>query len=503
MIHDKKYAIAVLGGHQAFADLGLPLYHSLKRLGYEPQVLNNAVCRGATNIILGLCDCSGVPLDAIPENSIIYNLEQLVEGSKGVNSFYIDACSKFKVWDYSQENIKRFKDKFGIDGVEYVPMGYCPEMSRIDPEYPKDIDVLMYGAINERRRDLIARLREAGVNAVAFQGLFGVERDIMIARSKIVLNAHYYLPGIQEIIRLGYLWANKKCVVCECNPDTEIHEGCDGACLYAPYDQLVDQVVKLLRSPRAIDAMGKAAFLQFSQRSFADVLRPFVGECAQQTAVKEFLPLPGFLNVGSGKNFLHEALNVDIDPKWSPDFVFDISQPLDFGAQHSTQRFGTVAFREGMFDTIRLFDVLEHVADVPLTMRNLLTLLRDGGELHLNVPYDLSLGAWQDPTHRQAFNENSWLYYTEWHWYLGWREWRFDTASIEYVFSPLGEKMRKQGTALPAILRMPRAVDSMEVRLRKRATTFEEKTMFDKESRAFYAGPQADWTLQAVESKLG
>ena len=243
MINSKKYSIAVIGGHQAFADLALPLYYSLRKLGYEPKILENALCDNSTNIIFGLCDCSEISLSKIPKDSIIYNLEQMVCGSKGVTPFYLDACSKFKVWDYSKENVRRFKENFNIDNVEYVPMGYCPEMSRLDHTYQKDIDVLMYGAINERRAELIGQLRAAGVNAVAFQGLFGIERDIMIARSKIVLNAHYYVPGIQEVVRLGYLWANKKCVVCERNPDTDIHDR--GSDLQSQHKHLRGQIQNL------------------------------------------------------------------------------------------------------------------------------------------------------------------------------------------------------------------------------------------------------------------
>jgi len=43
-------------------------------------------------------------------------------------------------------------------------------------------------------------------------------------------------------------------------------------------------------------------------------------------------------------------------------------------------------------------------------MTNCLKLLRVGGVFKILVPYDLSYGAWQDPTHIRAFNERSWLY---------------------------------------------------------------------------------------------
>lgn len=91
----------------------------------------------------------------------------------------------------------------------------------------------------------------------------------------------------------------------------------------------------------------------------------------------------------------------------------------------------------------------------------------------INVPYDLSYGAWQDPTHVRAFNERSWLYYTDWHWYLGWVEARFAVESIEMVLSPLGRQLQ---ASLPPeqLYRQPRAVDSMKVVLVKQRLTAEE-----------------------------
>jgi hypothetical protein len=80
----------------------------------------------------------------------------------------------------------------------------------------------------------------------------------------------------------------------------------------------------------------------------------------------------------------------------------------------------------------------------------------------------LSYGAWQDPTHVRGFNERSWLYYTEWHWYMGWTEARFDLQSLELEMSPLGAQMRVAGKPDEEIFRTPRAVDVLNVRLRKR-----------------------------------
>ena len=119
-------------------------------------------------------------------------------------------------------------------------------------------------------------------------------------------------------------------------------------------------------------------------------------------------------------------------------------------------------------------DVLEHVPDLPGIMKSCLTLLRPGGVMKIGVPYDLSLGAWQDPTHVRAFNENSWLYYTEWHWYLGWTEARFDLTSQVFMLSPYGVEKHNSGCGMDELLRMPRAIDSMQVVLTKRLLNAEE-----------------------------
>ena len=60
-----------------------------------------------------------------------------------------------------------------------------------------------------------------------------------------------------------------------------------------------------------------------------------------------------------------------------------------------------------------------------LTAPAALALLKDGGRFEIEVPYERALTAWQDPTHVRAMNEKSWLYYTDWFWYLGWFEHRF------------------------------------------------------------------------------
>ncbi len=160
--------------------------------------------------------------------------------------------------------------------------------------------------------------------------------------------------------------------------------------------------------------------------------------------------IPKKINLGSGKDYRRDYLNIDINDYWSPDIVADISGVfLQNGSRtFTTKRFGDVTVANDSFDEIIATDVLEHVADLVTTMTNCLNLLRTGGVFNILVPYDLSYGAWQDPTHVRAFNERSWLYYTDWFWYIGWTTHRFNVRSLEFMFSPIGQAMAGAGSQL-------------------------------------------------------
>ena len=146
--------------------------------------------------------------------------------------------------------------------------------------------------------------------------------------------------------------------------------------------------------------------------------------------------------------------------------------PLLISKQHSVAfagiaSFGQIQLKPGSFELIAAHDVLEHVNELTQMMTNCLELLEFGGMFDIIVPYDLSYGAWQDPTHVRAFNERSWLYYTDWFWYLGWADARFEIAKLDFTLSERGKVLAGQGMNTEELAALPRAVDSMRVLLRK------------------------------------
>jgi SAM-dependent methyltransferase len=193
---------------------------------------------------------------------------------------------------------------------------------------------------------------------------------------------------------------------------------------------------------------------------------------------------PKKLNFGSGKSFRESYLNVDIQPATEPDFVQDMSGVFPFDEELQTTRFGAIKIARASFTDILADNVLEHIPDVTSAMKNCIDLLAVDGIMEIIVPYDLSFGAWQDPTHVRAFNEKSWLYYTEWCWYLGWTDFRFDLVSQLFVLNAYGwELMPKHNDNVELVARYPRAVDSLHVKLKKRTVTPAEREEFRRYRR--------------------
>jgi predicted SAM-dependent methyltransferase len=97
--------------------------------------------------------------------------------------------------------------------------------------------------------------------------------------------------------------------------------------------------------------------------------------------------VPGLiLNLGSGKDWNPEYLNADIQASKNPDWLVDISK-VKWGDTLKT-RLGQLEIVPGMFEAIVANDVLEHIPNLVDAMTNCKELLKVGGEMRIQVPYD-------------------------------------------------------------------------------------------------------------------
>ena len=107
-----------------FFEIAETLQYGLRSLGHDAVVAENTAGPHATTIILGAHLISPQNLGALPDGTIIYNLEQL--GDKNVPSYYYPLVSRYQIWDASPQNIERWKQWNCVHAPLLVEIGYVP-----------------------------------------------------------------------------------------------------------------------------------------------------------------------------------------------------------------------------------------------------------------------------------------------------------------------------------------------------------------------------------------
>jgi hypothetical protein len=254
----------------AFTELAELLAFSLQDLGHESNICINKVAAETTNFIIG-CHLLDVGwMTQVPASTIILNTEQIYDDSSTWTAAIFQWAANFEVWDYSERNIQKLIE-VGARKVKFLQIGFHQKLARIAKPAVQDIDVLFYGSLNARRRKVIHELQQRGCAARAEFGLYGKQRDELIARSKVVLNLHFYNSQIFEIVRVFYLMTNAKAVVAEVNTTTSIDECYVGGIFPCPYEQLVRSCLDLVADEKhrlELEAKAFATIAKLPQRDF-------------------------------------------------------------------------------------------------------------------------------------------------------------------------------------------------------------------------------------------
>jgi len=209
----------------------------------------------------------------------IFNLEQISPGSPWITTEYINILGAVEhLWDYSQKNITALAN-LGIS-AKLCEIGYAKELENVEhkPYGEKDIDVLFYGSINDRRQEILDKLQKVGVRVTAAFGIYGVELDKLLARAKVVLNMHFYDSKVFEIVRCSYAMANNCAIVSETGSDSELQEPFLEGIAFAPYEQLVGTCVMMLNNEGERLRIAKNGYMLFKNRPQSVMLKRLVGE---------------------------------------------------------------------------------------------------------------------------------------------------------------------------------------------------------------------------------
>ncbi len=295
-----------------FDDAIFPLYYSLQSLGYDVEILFNSVNARSKNIIFGSAMAPRRIGRMLPKGSVIFNLEQITPESKWCNKDYLAHLHDFTVWDYSPANVSALADA-GLSQAVHVPLGYVPQMTRLRSGFAEDVDMLFYGLMTDRRHAVISRMTAAGIHILATQEAFGNMRDRLLAHSRLILNIHQFVPARLELVRLGYVWANKKAVLSEWRADTEIPDHLQEACCFTAYEALPETAAAMLARPGQIQKQAEAGFAAFTSKPMPLSLEKVLGR-RNRAVPAPFLPPPGPLPAAASQS--QSAYSGSAWPEW-------------------------------------------------------------------------------------------------------------------------------------------------------------------------------------------
>lgn len=152
-------------------------------------------------------------------NVVLCNLEQLTAPQCGPH--YRHALKTFPTIEYSEQNLKILPD---YAPVGYIEFEYAPYLAKNTPIFAaRSKPHVFYGSVNHRRSSYFDKLRSYNIDVeVLPNGLYGADRDQLLADSKIVYNFHYYDQCIFEQVRAFYSMSMGCLFVSERNPDSVI-----------------------------------------------------------------------------------------------------------------------------------------------------------------------------------------------------------------------------------------------------------------------------------------
>lgn len=251
---------------------------------------------------------NSVPLEHMPQDYIFWNAEPIsikrwaADGdwsdlSQGVNSVRFHESRHLRsaweqaivqakaMWSYTPASTAAAK-QLGKSAT-FVPFGYAPyyeeafRRSTGGRTFTQDIDVLFFGWLSDRRKRILDRLSERGMNVhiVSHKAIVVKEElDKLLARSKIVLGLHVYDDPdaqIADFARFDYLLSNRLFAIHE-RPSAEArHLEFERNVTTCEYDDIPDTCAFYLERPELRTTKAEQAYQWFKSDFAIERFIPF------------------------------------------------------------------------------------------------------------------------------------------------------------------------------------------------------------------------------------
>ena len=175
-------------------------YYEFKKRGWDPHLINTDHDVSVMNdsLFFGIF----IAKQNMPKNYILYQMEEINIWCDD-HDYIKRIMNANEVWNYGKEDLELIRDKYNKN-VKHVPLGYSKTYEimfekNIKNYIPlgKDIDVLFYGEVTERRMRILNELHKRGIKIycpnIEYQKkiyFYGPSRDTLIKRSKIILSIY-------------------------------------------------------------------------------------------------------------------------------------------------------------------------------------------------------------------------------------------------------------------------------------------------------------------------
>ena len=246
----------------AYLEIAELLHYSVLELNQNSKISYNFIDINpkVKNIIFGAHLLNDDMINSIPSNTIIFNTEQI----ESINEIWkrrilLLASKGIVFWDYSNHNLDLLLTKLNVKG-RLFEIGFQKNLQRIKMNDNKEVDVLFYGSLNNRREKIINSLLKNNVKVKCLFGVYGKDRDDWIGKSKIVLNLHYYESKIFEIVRIFYLLTNAIPIVSEVDENTKLNNNYLKGIKGSNYEDVEKNILSLLENEKERKLIGLNGF---------------------------------------------------------------------------------------------------------------------------------------------------------------------------------------------------------------------------------------------------
>ena len=258
--------------YYAYTGMARILGAALKRLGHPTRLAGNEIVHDATNIVVGAHNLEPALAETLPAGTLIYNTEMVLSHSPFLSTLKA-FVARLETWDYSAANVRAWRELGISDRVRWLRPGYVPECTTIDPSRDTDIDVLFYGHVNRRRREILDALARRDIRAYVLMNTYGDARDAYIARAKLVLNIHATPDAVFEIARASHVMSNHRAFVSEAGGFDESDRDLVGGIAIGEVSLLDDDARRKRLAERGYELFSQRDFLATVRDALAQRLR--------------------------------------------------------------------------------------------------------------------------------------------------------------------------------------------------------------------------------------